>query len=348
MVVAPPHIGDLIMDSSVLMAPMCGLSTRPFRIVARSHGCALTASEMISSEFLVRSTLEDRAGLAPTSAERPTALQVVGARPEALGDSAAMLEDLGADVVDVNMGCPVRKIVSGGGGAALMRDPALASGIVEAMVRRVRVPVTVKLRAGWDEGCLNAASIARAAEDAGAAAVAVHARTRARRHRGRPLLEVIREVKEAVRVPVIGNGGIRTPEDARTMVRETGCGAVMIGRAAIGDVWMFERTSRLLEDGVCPPPPSASERLEVLAEHLRLLVEERGRERAVVLFRKCVPHYLKGVRGARAARHRLVEVKSPEEILRVAREVLLDVYSPVEVERGAGSSGSPSSRRDSR
>jgi len=344
MVVSPPHIGDLTMESSVLMAPMCGLSTRPFRIVARRHGCGLTASEMISSEFLVRSTPEDRRGLAATTAERPIALQVVGARPEALGDSAAMLEDLGADVLDVNMGCPVRKIVAGGGGAALMRDPSLAARVVRAMVGRVDVPVTVKLRAGWDEGSLNAASVARAVEEAGAAAVAVHARTRDRRHRGRPLLEVIRDVKEAVSVPVIGNGGIRTPEDARTMIRETGCDAVMIGRAAIGDVWLFERTARLLGDGVCPPPPSARERLEVFEEHLALLVEERGRERAVVLFRKCVPHYLKGVRGARAARHRLVEVKSPEEVVQVAREVLLDIYS----ERGVSSPGASSSRRTSR
>lgn len=344
MVVPPLSIGNLNLDSCVLMAPMCGLTTRPFRILARRHGCALSAAEMIAAEHLVRASEESRRRYAVTPAERPVTLQVVGARPEAMADSAAMLEDLGADVVDVNMGCPVRRIVKGGGGSALMREPALAARIVRAMVRRVRVPVTVKLRAGTDEGCLNAADVARVVAEEGAAAVSVHARTPGQRHRGSPRLEVIREVAAAVRVPVVGNGGVRTADDARTMLRETRCAGVMVGRAAIGDVWIFERLARALDGAEPAAPPGAEERADVLQEHLELLVREYGAERAVLMFRKCVPHYLRGTPGAREARHRLVSMGTPRDVVRAAREALLAQSSPKR-SANSGSSGSTSSSR---
>ncbi len=322
MVFAPLHIGKLQLASCVLMAPMVGLSTRPFRILARRHGCALTAAEMVSSEYLVRSEPSDREAHRVLEEEHPTALQIVGARPAVMVEAAAMLVDLGADVLDVNMGCPVRRIVKGGGGAALMKDPALAASIIAGIKARVDVPVTAKMRAGWEHGGQEAIVLARALEDAGVDAITVHARTREDRHRGAPLLCVLRAVKDAVSIPVIGNGGISTPADAVTMLTRSGCDGVMIGRAAVGDVWIFERIAAFLATGREPGPPSGETRAETLCLHLRLLIEEEGEKKAVILFRKCIPHYLKGIPGAREARQRLCSAGSAEEVTRTARQLL--------------------------
>jgi nifR3 family TIM-barrel protein len=277
---------------------------------------------MVSSEYLVSSEPADRETYRVRPEERPAALQIVGARPAVMVEAAAMLVDLGADVLDINMGCPVRKIVEGGGGAALMKAPALAATIVAAIKARVGVPVTAKMRAGWDGGGGEAVVLARALEDAGVDAIAVHARTRESRHRGAPLLPVLAAVKQSVSVPVIGNGGIGSPEDAVRMLTESGCDGVMIGRAGIGDVFVFERIARFIEGGEEPPPPSGDARAETLCEHLRLLIEEEGEEKAVILFRKCIPHYLKGMRGAREARQRLCSAGSAEEVTRTARQLL--------------------------
>jgi len=305
------------------MAPMVGLSTRPFRIIALRHGCALAAGEMIASEFLVRARPDQTAEFRVWENEQPSALQIAGARVEAMVDAARMVEDFGAQIVDINMGCPVRRVTKGGGGAALMKDPALAGRIVSAVRAGVSVPVTVKIRAGWDEGEMTAPGFARAMVDAGAQAVAIHARDRSRKHSGAPRLEVITAVKAAVDVPVIGNGGLKTPEDARHMLDVTGCDAVMIGRGAVGDVWLFDRTAQFLATGEAPAPPSPEERHAVFAEHIRLLAREYGAERAVVRFRKCIPHYLKGTRGAREARNTMLSLTETEDVIEAARRVML-------------------------
>jgi len=323
------------------MAPMVGLSTRPFRILALRHGCALAAGEMLNSEYLVRAGPEERERIRVRPDEHPAALQIVGARREAMSESAAILEDLGADVLDVNMGCPVKRITKGGGGVALMDDFGKAARIVAELVRRVRVPVTVKIRAGGADASRDAAEFARVLVQAGARAVAIHARTKSARHRGAPMLDAIRRVKAAVDVPVIGNGGIRAPEDAAAMLEATGCDGVMIGRGAIGDVWLFERTARYLATGDPGPDPSGEEKLAVFAEHLRLMVEEYGERDGVVRFRKCVPHYLKGMPGAREGRRDLVGEPRADAVIERAREILTPTGRPGEARVPATPGTSP-------
>ncbi len=333
MVFAPLDLGKLHLPSAVLMAPMVGLSTRPFRILARRHGCGLAAAEMVASEYLVRSEPGDRESLRVRPEERPCALQIVGARPPVMAEAAAMLEDLGADVIDLNMGCPVRKIVQGGGGAALLKDPALAGRIAEAVRARVSVPVTAKIRAGWDAAGIEGPILAKVLESSGVDAVVVHARVKDRKHRGAPRLDLLAEIRSEIGIPVVGNGGIVLPGDARRMIDETGCHGVMIGRAGIGNVWLFEQVAALLETGELPPPPSGSDRADTLAEHLRLLIEEEGEERGVIIFRKCLPLYLKGMRGAREARQRLCSVGSAKEVIRTARQLLAcEASAPKEAE----------------
>ena len=323
MVFRPFAIGKVKLASNVMMAPMVGLSTRPFRILALRHGSALSAAEMLNSEYLVRATREQRREYVVWPEERPAAVQVVGSRVEAMADSAAMIEDFGADILDLNMGCPVQRITKGGGGVALMADPSHAARIVSAMRARVSIPVTVKIRAGISDGDMNAPEVARVLEEAGASAIAVHGRTQSERHRGAAHLEVIAAVRAAVRIPVVGNGGLATPQDAETMLAKTGCDGVMFGRAAGGNVWVFDRTVRWLRDRKDAGPPTARERFEVLAEHLRLLVAEYGERAGVVLFRKCVPPYLKGFPGAREARGALTAESSAERVIETARRVYL-------------------------
>lgn len=317
------NIGNVNLPSRVLMAPMVGLSTRPFRILALRHGCALAAGEMVAAEFLVRAKPEQRREFAVWAEEKPSALQIVGARLEAMVDAAMMLEEFGAAIVDLNMGCPVRRIVRGGGGVALMKDPSHAAKLVEAVRARVRVPVTVKFRAGGEGEYAGAPEFAAVMESAGASAVAVHARAPSKRHSGAPRLDVLAEVVNTVAIPVIGNGGLRSPEDAEHMRRVTGCDGVMFGRGAVGDVWLFERTARYLAEGTLPAEPSVEERLEVFTEHLQLTVKEFGTRGGVVRFRKIVPHYLKGMHGAREARNEMVTQTDPEAIIETARRLLL-------------------------
>jgi nifR3 family TIM-barrel protein len=301
------------------MAPMVGLTTRAFRLVALREGCALAAAEMVAAEHLVRADRSTLALRALEPDEHPTACQIVGEDPGKMAEGARIVEDLGADVLDVNMGCPVRRIVRTGAGSALVGDPSRAGRIVGAVRRAVSVPVTVKIRAADPRATT---ALLKAVEEAGADAVTVHARRPSARHRGPPDHEALARAVGAVRIPVVGNGGIRCPEDAREMVRRTACRGVMVGRAAIGDASLFDRIARLLHRGEKTAPPTGRQRLEILSEHLRLLVRERGSAEGVVLFRKCLPHYLRERRGARGARARLGSLRTPEDVLRAAAAVL--------------------------
>ena len=296
-------IRDLPLENPVLLAPMAGVTNRPFRVMARRHGCALTATEMIAADFLVRQSPARREAHRVRPEERPMALQVMGADPAVMAEAARICEGLGADVVDVNMGCPVRKVVGRGGGAALLRDPSRAARIVAAMAAAVRIPVTAKIRAGWgEEGCPSAPAVARELERAGASALSVHGRTREQQYRGSVDADLIAGVKRAVSIPVAANGDVLRPADARRLLEATGADAVMIGRGAIGNLWIFRAAAAVLAGKPEPPRPTAAERLAEFREHFEGLLSAEGEWTAVRRMRKYAPYYATGVAGARAFR----------------------------------------------
>ncbi len=314
-------IRDLEIESPVLLAPMAGVTNQPFRVMARRQGCAMTATEMISADWLVRMKPAEREVHRVLPEERPMALQVMGSDPAVMAEAARICEGLGADVVDVNMGCPVKKVVNRGAGAALLKDARRAAGIVEAMARAVRIPVTAKIRAGWEDGCLSGPEVVRALEGAGVAAIAVHGRTREQQYRGSVNPDLIAGVKRAVKVPVIANGDVQEPGDARRLLEATGADAVMIGRGAIGNLWIFRAAAACLAGRPVPPRPTPEERLTEFREHLERLVASGGEWTGVRLMRKYAPYYATGVAGGRAFRAAVNTEESSAVVLALAERL---------------------------
>jgi nifR3 family TIM-barrel protein len=298
------RIGPVQSDSPFLLAPLAGVSDSPFRRLAREQGAAIVYTEMVSADGLTRGNQATLDYCAFDPVERPIGIQLFGSNPEVMADAARRLCDLPdaqrPDLIDINMGCPVRKVVNRAAGAALLNDVPRLQDIVRRMSAASRVPVTAKVRLGWDGKSRNVVEVARALEDAGAAAVAIHARTRAEKFEGPAHWELIGEAKRAVSIPVIGNGDVRTHQDAVRMLDQTGCDAVMMGRAAFGDPWVFRRVRAFHERGETLPPPSAAERLEAGLRHLRMMVADFGETVATREMRKHVAWYIRGLpRSAR-------------------------------------------------
>lgn len=299
------HIGGVTIANPVVAAPMAGVTDRAFRILAREQGCSLVCTEMISDQALIYGNPKTNILLDCRGEKGPVSMQIFGSSVEYMARAAEIVAGRGADIIDINMGCPTPKIVKNGEGAALMRDPERAARIVAAVVSRVDCPVTVKMRKGWDEDSINAVELARLVVQAGAAAVTVHGRTRSQFYSGAADWEIIRRVKESVDVPVIGNGDVSTPEDAARMLRDTGCDGIMIGRAAAGNPWIFSRTVHYLATGEILPPPTLEERRETAVRHYKLLVETKGEDVANREMRKHLAWYIKGLRGAARLRARV-------------------------------------------
>lgn len=324
----PIRLGpDLVVDPPLVLAPMAGFTNIAFRRIARRLGCGLSATEMVMAEGVVRGharTLEI-AALSPE--ERPGIVQIAGSDPEVMGRAAAILVDRGADAIDVNMGCPVRKIVDRCAGSALLKDPKAAASIVAGIKRHVKVPVTVKIRAGWDDAsqCID---VAKALEAEGAAAVAVHGRTREQQYSGRASRDAIRAVKEALTIPVLGNGDVVTPRDVLEMVRDTGVDGVMIGRAALWDPWIFAQGARALREGRLGPPPTAAERRQVLAEFFDETATIRGEHAASLQMRKFASLYLRGFPGARRLRERIQTMSTRADFFAVIDVVFTEGATP--------------------
>lgn len=326
----PLEIASLRLQSPVILAPMSGITDLPFRRLVRGFGVGLTVTEMIASRAMVRAARKTLGRAAGGAGERPLAVQIAGNDPQAMADTARLCRDRGADIIDINMGCPVKKVIKGEAGAALMRDQGLAEKIMEAVVAAVDIPVTVKMRAGWDKDTINAPVLARAAEARGIAAVTVHGRTRAQFYGGRADWRVISEVKGTVAIPVIGNGDITTVDDAARMIAETGVDGVMIGRGACGRPWFPGQAGHFLETGKRLPDPPLSVQLATLLDHYRGMLDHYGVEAGLRVARKHLGWYSKGLPGSAAFRARVNRIADPGETMAAVRAF----YEPL-IERRA-------------
>ena len=307
-------IGNIELDTPVALAPMAGISDLPYRVICRKFGCGLTVSEMVSAKGLLYKNEKTFAMLQIDEAERPTAIQLFGSVPEELAEAAKIVEAQGADIIDFNMGCPVPKVVNNGEGSALMKVPELAGKILEAMVKAVRVPVTVKFRAGWDEEHRNAVEIAKIAEASGVAAVAVHGRTRNQFYMGKADWEIIRRVKEAVRIPVFGNGDVFTAGDGLRMFKETNCDGLMLARGAYGNPWLFTQLRAALA-GKDIPAVTAGEKLQQIILHATALVDFKGEKVAIREMRSHASAYIKGLPRASEYREKFHRLETLREMV---------------------------------
>lgn len=329
-------IGSLKLENPLALAPMAGATDHPFRLITREMGAALVVTEMVSAKGLIYNNKQTEELLYFTEAERPIAIQLFGSEPEVMAEAARRVAILQPDLVDINMGCPTPKIVKNGDGAALMRDPSLAARVVEAVVDAVGcrggLPVTVKMRKGWDENSPTAADIARCVVAAGAQAVTVHGRTREQFYDGKADWDCIAAVKEAVDVPVWGNGDVDSPQAARSLLDKTGCDGVMIGRAALGNPWIFRRILHYLQTGELLQEPSAREKIKMAIRHLEAAVDYKGERVAIRQMRKHIGWYLKGLPHAAAVKRQMNQT----ETLPAARQLLQEFLSRCEDSQEAG------------
>jgi len=320
----PISFGNVTIDMPVILAPMTGVTDLPFRRIVRRYGSGLNVTEMIASQAMIRETRQSLQKAAWAAEEEPISMQLAGCSPVEMAEAAKLNADRGAAIIDINMGCPVKKVVNGDAGSALMRDLKLAAAIIDATVKAVQIPVTLKMRMGWDHNSLNAPELARIAQDLGIRMITVHGRTRCQMYKGEADWAFVRNVKEAVSLPVIVNGDICSIEDAETALAQSGADGLMIGRGAYGKPWLLAQVMRWLSHGERRSDPSLDEQYAVIVEHYHAMLGHYGRDTGVNMARKHIGWYTKGLNGSADFRNRVNQEPDPQVVLRM----LAEFYAP--------------------